>query len=205
MTQLADEELIRKWQGAAGSAGGERYVEELFLRYERRVALWCIRISGDREAAADLAQEILMSAYRGLSTFRGDAKFSTWLYTIARNHCFNHLRSKAARPETQEEPLLPEIPDRNARDPQAAMEAAEAARLLRELAESCLDATELRVLTLHYGEEMPLDAITSLLGMENASGAKAFVVSARRKLQAAARRWTARWDIKGGNAHAARD
>jgi hypothetical protein len=47
---------------------------------------------------------------------------------------------------------------------------------------SALDDTEKIVFTLHYGDEMPLDSITRMLGLENASGAKAYIVSAKRKL-----------------------
>jgi len=47
------------------------------------------------------------------------------------------------------------------------------------------------VFTLHYAEDVPLDAITRLLRLENASGAKAYIVSAKRKLARAAERWKA--------------
>jgi hypothetical protein len=51
---------------------------------------------------------------------------------------------------------------------------------------------ESQVFTLHYAEELPLDAITRLLKLENASGAKAYIVSAKRKLARAVERWKAR-------------
>jgi len=50
-------------------------------------------------------------------------------------------------------------------------------------------ATEARVMTLHYAEELPLDAVTQLLKLDNASGAKAYIVSAKRKLARAVSRW----------------
>jgi DNA-directed RNA polymerase specialized sigma subunit len=52
-----------------------------------------------------------------------------------------------------------------------------------------LNETEQRVMTLHYGLEMELGAITTALGLTNTSGAKAFIVSAKRKLNAAVKRW----------------
>jgi hypothetical protein len=48
-----------------------------------------------------------------------------------------------------------------------------------------LDKTEARVMMLHYGQEMPLNAVSRMLGLTNKSGAKAYIVSARRKLAAA--------------------
>jgi DNA-directed RNA polymerase specialized sigma subunit len=55
--------------------------------------------------------------------------------------------------------------------------------------EQSLDELEKQVMTLHYGHEMRLDAITAQLGLTNASGAKAYIVSARRKLNAAIKKW----------------
>ena len=54
-----------------------------------------------------------------------------------------------------------------------------------------LDETEQAVFTLHYGDDLPLDRITRMLGLQNASGAKAYIVSAKRKLARAAPRWKA--------------
>ena len=64
----------------------------------------------------------------------------------------------------------------------------EQGRLLHEFLTATLDPLERQVFTLHYGDEMPIDAITRLLGLENASGAKAYIVSARRKLAKAKER-----------------
>jgi hypothetical protein len=58
------------------------FIDELFRRHHRRVALWCLRLAGERETAADWAQEVFLIAYKNLGSFRGESKFSTWLYTI---------------------------------------------------------------------------------------------------------------------------
>ena len=50
----------------------------------------------------------------------------------------------------------------------------------------------MKVMTLHYAEEVPLNAVTRLLNLENSSGAKAYIVSAKRKLSRAIERWKAR-------------
>jgi hypothetical protein len=59
---------------------------------------------------------------------------------------------------------------------------------LMEFLSATLDQTEQVVFTLHYGDDMPLDTISRLLRLENTSGAKAYIVSAKRKLARAARR-----------------
>lgn len=74
----------------------------------------------------------------------------------------------------------------------AALDARDAGAVVRQLMDRALDHTEKQVMTLHYGHDMRLDAITAALGLTNASGAKAYIVSAKRKLNAAVRRWNAK-------------
>jgi DNA-directed RNA polymerase specialized sigma24 family protein len=57
--------------------------------------------------------------------------------------------------------------------------------MVRALLDQTLDETENKIFTLHYGDDVPLKVITRLLGLENRSGAKAHIVSARRKLRRA--------------------
>jgi len=183
MREFSDEQLV------AMSADNERAVEELFSRYQSRVAVWCFRVARDREWAADLAQEVFLRALRSLPGFRGDAKFSTWLYTIARNHCYNAVQAKAIRPEDSIEFL--QLPDTGRRVDRE-LEVADEIEQMRELLQTHLDETERQVMTLHYGEEMTLESVTSLLGLRNASGAKQYIVSAKRKLRGAIARMRAR-------------
>jgi RNA polymerase sigma-70 factor (ECF subfamily) len=185
LEELADEELARRYRDASDSPERELFVNELFRRNFARVARWCLRFTADRETAADLSQEILTKAYQSLNSFQGQSKFSTWLFSIARNHCLNAVRANA-RQATElkadvHEQFMAEIADESA-TPHAALERESSAKLVSELLNQGLDETEKVVFTLHYGEDLPLDAITRLLGLENRSGAKAFIVSAKRKL-----------------------
>ena len=197
MTELTDEELIERYRSSGKAVAGsdDPHINELFRRHYQRVALWCLRQTGDRDRAADLAQEIFVSAFRYLESFRGDSKFSTWLFTITRNQCRNDWKARAARREDAGEPAFEQMPDLRSDDPLERLEREDETNVMRTLLQESLDQTEREVMSLHYVEEMPLDAITRLLGLENASGAKAYVVSARRKLQQAVTRWKAR---KGG-------
>ena len=145
---------------------------------------------GGRGSAQDLAQDIFLKAYRNLDSFRGDAKFSTWLFSISRNHCANVMRSRAVHPEETSDTL--DLEHAKEESALTALEKQESLESMRDLIAKTLDQTEARVMTLHYGEEIALDAITRLLGLTNASGAKAYVVSAKRKLQAAIERLRAR-------------
>jgi len=191
MGPLPDEELVARYQAQSGSPEADRCLDELFQRYRPKVALWCLRLAGDREAAADLAQDVFLKAFRAMASFRGDAKFSTWLYTIARNHCFNEVKSRATTPEAPVDPVLFEVAD-DAPGPLTQLENASSAQMVREWMAGALSEVETQVMTLHYVEELPLDKVTRLLNLDNTSGAKAYIVSAKRKLIRAAERWKAR-------------
>lgn len=199
LEQLPDEELIARSRSTTEASQRDRYIDELFRRNYTRVARWCLRFTADRESAADLAQEIFVKAYQNLAVFQGQSKFSTWLYAVARNHCLNAVRAHSReavelRAEDGEEILL-QIADAGP-NPQSAAEQAASAALVRKLLAEALDETEKVVFTLHYGEDVPLDAITRLLRLENQSGAKAYIVSAKRKLARSVQRWKARSQYK---------
>lgn len=74
--------------------------EELVRRYQARLLTVLQNfMGGSRELAEDLAQEVFMRAYRARKRYRAEAKFSTWLFTIASNVAKNAKRSKARRKE----------------------------------------------------------------------------------------------------------
>ena len=72
--------------------------EKLETEYQRAVYAIAQRMTGNPEDAADMTQETFIKAYNSLSSFRGDSKFSVWLYRIANNVCLDFLRSKNRRP-----------------------------------------------------------------------------------------------------------
>ena len=190
---LTDEALIAQYRAEAGQASAEQYLNELFRRHHVKVARWCLSVTGDRESAADLAQEICVKAYQNLSYFKGQSKFSTWLYSITRNHCLNAVRSRASAPQMDTDEMFMEtLPDVASDSPLASVERKQQAEIARQLINETLEETEKAVFTMHFGEELPLDVITRMLNLSNASGAKAYLVSAKRKLDRAAKRWKAR-------------
>ena len=200
LEQLPDEELVAQYRSKAEVREREQYVDELFRRNYARVARWCLRFTADRESAADLAQEVFAKAYQNLPSFHGQSKFSTWLFVIARNHGLNAVRANARQATELKaddgEEILMAIAD-SSPNAHSVMEQTASAQLVRKLLSEALDETEKMVFTLHYGEEVPLDAITRLLRLENQSGAKAYIVSAKRKLARLVQQWKARGQYKG--------
>ncbi len=72
--------------------------EALVTEHEKGVYAIAQRMTGNAEDAADMTQETFIKAYNSLSAFRGDSKFSVWLYRIATNVCLDFLRSRSRKP-----------------------------------------------------------------------------------------------------------
>lgn len=188
MHALSDEELIAQYRLAPDSDRSRQFVDELFRRHRARVVAWCYRLTGDRDLALDLAQDVFIKAYSNLRLFRQDSKFTTWLYSIARNRCRDDARARATRRREPLDEAMSELPS-ELNEALAALDARDAGTAVHTLMNDVLDQTEKLVMTLHYGHDMRLDAITAALGLTNTSGAKAYIVSAKRKLNAAVSRW----------------
>jgi len=91
-----DEQLMARFQ-----AGDSTALEELFNRFQKPLFNFFLRTVGGRETAEDLVQETFLKVYRFGHTFRGSqAKFTTWLYSVAGNQCRDYLRQRSRRPET---------------------------------------------------------------------------------------------------------
>lgn len=94
MTVLFENEIIR-----SVLRGNVNDFEKLVTAYEKNVYNIALRMVGDPDDAADMTQETFIKAYRALSGFRGDSKFSSWLYRIASNVCLDFLRSRSRHPQ----------------------------------------------------------------------------------------------------------
>src|SRR5690348_8887029 len=84
---LADEQLIERWR-----RGDDAAFELLLERYQKPVYNFCLRMLGQRALAEDALQDIFLKVVRAGKTWQANARFSTWLFTIARNDCIDHLR-----------------------------------------------------------------------------------------------------------------
>src|SRR5437667_4318984 len=107
---LSDEDLIVVYRENWGSAR-EDAAAELFLRHQARIARWWYRFTHDRESASDLAQEILLRAFRNLDSYRGECRFSTWLYVIARNLCMSAIQKRSNEPVWVDKTSATDFPD----------------------------------------------------------------------------------------------
>jgi RNA polymerase sigma-70 factor (ECF subfamily) len=91
-----DEELVARSQG-----GDLDSFNQLVLRWERPIYALAYRVIGREEEARDVAQETFLRAFRALKGFKGQAKFSSWLYRITLNLCRDWMRRERRAPVAQ--------------------------------------------------------------------------------------------------------
>ena len=93
MTREQEAEVIRRVQKGDGNA-----FEALVTAYEKNVYNLALRMTGNAQDAEDMSQEAFLKAYNSLDSFRGESKFSVWLYRIVSNLCLDFLRRQKRRP-----------------------------------------------------------------------------------------------------------
>ena len=160
--------------------------EKLVTEYEKAVYAIAQRMTGNPEDAADMTQETFIKAYNSLSSFRGDSKFSVWLYRIANNVCLDFLRSKNRRPTVS---LSAEDDDGEETQLDIADESQSPERLLergltRDAVRRGLDALSpeyRQILLLREIQGLSYEEIAAALGIESGT-VKSRIFRARKRL-----------------------
>jgi RNA polymerase sigma-70 factor (ECF subfamily) len=98
---VEDADLIQQ-----AARGGVEAYNLLVSRWEKRVYNYLLRITGNREDALDLAQDVFLKAYQNLRKLDDPGRFAPWLYRIAHNEAYSMFRKR--RPETDVEEVKPE-------------------------------------------------------------------------------------------------
>ena len=165
----AEGQLIR-----LATEGDARAIRTLYDRYAPRVHAVVRRIAGDDDLAQDYAQEAWIRAIRALPTFRGDARFSTWLHRIAVNAALQALRKSETR-KKREGPVPEEVP----------VAPVHGDSLLQQKLERALDGLPegmRRVIILHDVEGYTHEEIGDVLGV-TAGTSKSQLFKARAKMR----------------------
>lgn len=87
MTSSAERRLVRKLKARNPDA-----FESLMQSYQGPIFNMLFRMIGNREEAEDLAQEVFITVFKRIDTFRGESSLATWIYRIASNHCINRKK-----------------------------------------------------------------------------------------------------------------
>ena len=88
--QDEDRDLVRRYL-----SGDVRAFDALMERHERSVYQLCFRFVRNQDDAMDLTQDVFVKALENLASFRGDARFKTWIYRVAVNHCLNYVKKNS--------------------------------------------------------------------------------------------------------------
>lgn len=157
---------------AACRTGDTRAFEQLVLRYQCSLYNIALRISGNEADAAEIVQEAFLAAWRKISDFRGDARFSTWLTSIAVNQARTRWQQNSQK-QGREIPFeTTDDAGENrqcylASDRPSALECLEQSQL-RELLERCIKALDQgfrEVLVLRDMRELPYEEVAQALGL----------------------------------------
>ena len=154
----------------------------LVNRYQQYVFTLAMRYVKDRELAEELAQDVFVKAYRCLADFKGNSKFSTWLYTIVNTTCLSHLRKKKDGTILLEEEKMVSISDNsNAEKPSERLEQKTQKQMLNNALKH-LPESEAQALSLFYQGEQSIDEIGVIMGLTT-SNVKVKLFRARQKLK----------------------
>ncbi len=89
-----DEQMKERSWVSASQRGDTVAFNRLVLKWEKKVYNIAVRMLQNREEAAEATQEVFLLAFKNIGRFRKDARFSTWLFRIALNHCITHARHR---------------------------------------------------------------------------------------------------------------
>ena len=153
-------------------------LDALFAAHVPRVRSLCRRMVGAGPQSEELVQQTLLTAWERFDGFHGGARFGTWIYGIARNHCLNALR-KTGDHLTSDGMIDPS--DERSMSAWSQLRQRERTQLLRAAAAASLTEEEQEIVHLRYVEEAPLERIDAILGLRG-SGARGVLQRIKRKL-----------------------
>ena len=167
-------------------SGDTQAFEMLVLEYQKNVYNIALRMVGNAEDAADMSQEAFIKAYNAITSFKGESRFSVWLYRIVSNVCLDFLRSRSRRPESsltvendEGETVELEIADEEL-SPEKLLETKLSCEAVRRGLDS-LPAEYRQILLLREIQGMSYDEIAQLLSLESGT-VKSRIFRARKKL-----------------------
>jgi RNA polymerase sigma-70 factor (ECF subfamily) len=157
-----DEELVAAFQSGDLSA-----FDALQLRWDRKIQGAIYRILGSEDEARDLCQETFLKAYRALRRFKGEARFSSWLYQIALNLCRDRMRRRKGRTLVSLEEMAPDAQPAPRSWQPSALELAEGRDLARRVAfaVASLPEEQREVIVLKEYQGLTFLEIAEVLGM----------------------------------------
>jgi len=176
-TGLGDNEIISRVL-----RGEQNAYAELVTRYQGYVFTLVLRMIKSREDAEEVAQDVFIKAYRSLADFRGESKFSTWLYTIANTTSITFLRKKKLDVHSLDNEKVFEAADSKDSGFKANMIEQKSRINMVNEAITMLNPDDAEIITLFYKAEQNLEEIARILTIET-NTAKVRLHRARARLK----------------------
>jgi RNA polymerase sigma-70 factor (ECF subfamily) len=181
---VTDDDLFAQLREGAKADERRQAGEVLVRRYRSKVFGWCLRFLGNEESAADITQEVFLALLENPRRYAARNRFGAWLYVVTRNRCYNAIRDGKGDRLTELDETLAETL-RAASDPVAEAERGEIAQQVQQACACELAPREQAIVHLRYHWGLKMREITSLLRLENASGARTYLRTAEKKLRRA--------------------
>lgn len=162
--------------------GNSQAYAMLVDRYKNYVFTLALRFTKNREDAEEVSQDIFIKAYRALADFKGNSKFSTWLYTIVNNTCITFLRKKRLETHSLDKEGVFEVADSQDSGLRANMVEQKSRTAMVNSAIGLLNPDDAEIITLFYKGEQTLEEIAQILGIET-NTAKVRLHRARTRLK----------------------
>lgn len=154
----------------------------LVNKYQNYVFTLALRFTKTREDAEEIAQDVFIKAYRALADFKGNSKFSTWLYTIVNNTCITFLRKKKLETYSLDHEKVFEAAENRDSGFTANQVEQKSKQAMVNKAIAMLGPDDAEVITLFYKAEQTLEEIAGILGIET-NTAKVRLHRARTRLK----------------------
>ena len=160
-SELTDTEIIKRIL-----QGEQALFAQLVQRYQQYVFTLVLRFTDSREDAEEISQDVFIKAYRSLADFRGESKFSTWLYTVVRTSSITFLRKKKLDTTSLDnERTFLQLENRESGFNANAMEQ-KSRHAMVNAAIRLLSPDDGQIITLFYKGEQSLEEIGRIMGLE---------------------------------------
>jgi len=176
-TGLGDKEIISRVL-----QGEQNAYAELVTRYQGYVFTLVLRMIKSREDAEEVAQDVFVKAYRSLADFRGESKFSTWLYTITNTTSITFLRKKKLEIHSLDNEKVFEAAESRDSGLRADIVEQKSRVNMVNQAITMLNPDDAEIITLFYKAEQNLEEIAKILRIES-NTAKVRLHRARTRLK----------------------
>ncbi len=145
-------------------SGDTRAFETLIERYKHMVYTLAFKMVGIKEDAEEVAQDVFLKAFTALNTYKGDAKFSTWLYKIAYYRSLDYLKKNKRKLRTSTIDISEEYNVAALDGTLDELESSERKQMIKEAMEE-LAPNDSVIITLYYFEELSLKEIAKVMDL----------------------------------------